>query len=244
MLNIIIPLGGKSLFYEDSAYHFSKYLIDINGKPMIQLVLEPFLKINEEKRFIFVVKQEDCDKYHLENILKLLTNENCIIIKLNRDTLGAVCSCLMAIKHINKSTELIISNGDIIIDKDYNLILSSFRERQLDSGVVIFESLHPQWSYVRLDDKNNIVETAEKKTISRHAITGFYYFKDGSEFVKASMKSIEKETNVNGYYYVALVINELVLLNKKLGVYKIDNSQYHSFYTPSKIMEYEKKHNN
>ncbi|HEY9702653.1 MAG TPA: hypothetical protein V6C58_09415, partial [Allocoleopsis sp.] len=84
-----------------------------------------------------------------------------------------------------------------------------------------------------------VVETAEKKPISRNAIAGFYYFKHGKDFVSAAFKSIEKDANVNGLYFVAPTYNELVLENKHIGVTFIDSSVYHSFYSPAKIAEYE-----
>ncbi len=239
MLNILIPLGGKSQFFGDSSYQFSKHLAEVRGKPMIQLVLEPFLAIPEPKKFIFVIDPEDSAKFHLGNILRLATDGNCQILVLHNHTQGAACSCLLAMDHINNEDELIIANGDQILDEPIKTVLDSFRARSLDCGVISFESLHPKWSYVRLDEQQRIVETAEKRPISKNAIAGFYYFKRGSSFVKAAMKSIEKDANVNGAYYVAPVINELVLENLNLGVYPIATSKYHSFYSPEKIKQYE-----
>ena len=44
----------------------------------------------------------------------------------------------------------------------------------------------------------------------------------------------------NGKYYISSSLNELVLMNKKIGCYEIEKEQYHSFYSPEKIREYEK----
>jgi dTDP-glucose pyrophosphorylase len=239
MINILIPLGGKSHFFDNDEYPFPKPLIEINGKSMIEMVIENLNRIKEESRFIFVVKTEDCNRYHLDNVLNLLTDGKCVIIKLGGETKGAVCSALMSIEHINNQERLIISNGDQIINHDLNEILAHFENKNLDAGVVCFTSVHPKWSYVRLDENNKIVETAEKRPLSKNAIAGFYYFKHGSDFVKSAMKSIEKDSNVDGLYYIAPTLNEMVLENKNLEIFKIDNSQYHSFYSPQKIKEYE-----
>ena len=67
--------------------------------------------------FIFIVNSEDCKKFHLHNILRLLS-EKCSVVKVNEETKGALCSILLGIKHINSKEELIICNGDQIIDCD------------------------------------------------------------------------------------------------------------------------------
>ncbi|HGJ67493.1 TPA: nucleotidyltransferase [bacterium] len=238
MINILIPLAGKSQFFGEE-YPFPKPVIDIAGIPMIQLVLENFLKMKNEKKFIFILKEEDSRQYHIDNVVKLLTNNNCSIVTITGDTKGAACSALMAIDYINNDNELIIANGDQIIDADFDEFIKRFRDRNVDGGVICFESIHPKFSYVKLEN-DKIIETAEKKPISKNAIAGFYYFKKGSDFVKAAMKSIEDDASVNGLYFIAPTYNYLVLDNKNLEIIKIKNEQYHSFYSPQKIAEYEK----
>ena len=240
-IDILVPLAGKSLFFDDKSYPFPKPLIEVNSIPMIQLVIEKLSKIKNVNKFIFIVNNIDCKKYHIDNILRLLTDDNCEIVRLDNETKGAVCSALMAIDYIDKERELVICNGDQIIEEDHNTIIDYFRSNKYDSGVITFESIHPRWSYVRLDENNLIIETAEKRPISKSAIAGFYYFNNGYLFVESAMSMIEKDANVNGLYYIAPCLNELVLLNKKLGIFKIENNQYFSFYSPQKIKTYESR---
>jgi NDP-sugar pyrophosphorylase family protein len=241
MLNVLIPLGGKPQFFDSEEYRYPKPLVEIHGKTMIEWVVENVASAGNDVRYIFVVNKADCQKFHLDAVLRLITQGHCEIIISSGETKGAVCSSLMAIEFIQNDDPLVILNGDQIIDADFNQIMTDFQKRNLDAGVITFESVHPKWSFVRLDVNQNIVETAEKRPISNNAIAGFYYYKKGSDFVMAAMLSIEKDANVNGMYYVAPTMNELVLANKKLGIYKIANSQYHSFYSPQKIKEFESK---
>lgn len=239
-MKVLIPIAGKSSFFDDKNSPFSKPLVEIKGRSMIQHVIENLSTINDEFEFVFIVNSEDCKKFHLHNILKLLS-ENCSIIKVNENTKGALCSILLGIKHINNTDELIICNGDQIIDCDFNEILNSFREKKSDVGLITFNSVHPRWSYVRFDDDLNVVETAEKRPLSKNAIAGFYYFKEGVEFVKGAMKSIQKNTDINGLYYIAPSVNQLILENKKIVAYEIVSEKYQSFYSPKKIREYERE---
>lgn len=239
-LNLLVPLCGKSMFFDTPEYPFPKSLVEIHGQPMIQWVVDNLNRIRQDKKFIFIIKTVENENFYIENTLKLLTNDSCEIIKISHDTLGAPCTCLMAIDQINNDTPLIISNSDQIIDADLSQIIGQFFDRDLDAGVICFDSVHPKWSYVRLDEKENIIETAEKRPLSRFAIAGFYFFKHGKDFVRAVFRSIKKGSQVNGVYYIAPVLNELILENKRLGIYKIASSQYHSFYSPQKIEEFEK----
>jgi len=239
MINILFPMGGKSVFFE--GYHFPKPLIEILGKSMIQTVVENFNAIEEEKRFIFVVNGSDCTKFHLDSVLNIITNGKAVIIKLSGETKGAACSLLMAIEHINNDDPLVIANSDQLIESGLKESVSYFRDSDADAGVICIETVHPRWSYARLNDEGKVIETAEKRPLSKYAIAGFYYFKHGKDFVQAAMGSIMKDNNVGGSYYIAPTLNELVLKNKNIQVFKIDNENFHTFYTPQKIKEYEQK---
>lgn len=239
MLNILIPLSVQSMFFEGSDYPFPKPLIEISGKPMIKHVIDNLATISEPKRFIFVLREEDCSRYHLDSTMRLLAGNDSIIIRLLNQTKGAACSALLAIDYIGNDEPLLIVNGDQVLDVDLNDYLARFRALGCDAGCLSFDSVHPRWSYVRLENDNDIIETAEKHPISHHAIAGFYYFARGSDFVLAAQHSIRKDTSVDDTFYVAPVLNELILLNRKLKALPVPNACYHTFYSPKKIDEYE-----
>jgi len=238
MINILIPLAGKNQFFSEAEYPFPKPLIEFNGKTMIEHIIDNFSSIQKEKQFIFIVNSEDCKKYHLDNVLNILTNHTCKIIKLDNETKGAACSAMMAVEYIDNDTPLIISNADQLFDICLDEVINSFDS--CHAGVITFESVHPRWSYVRLNKKNKVTETAEKRPISKSAIAGFYYFKKGNDFINSSSKMIKKDASVNGLYYISPVLNVMVLESKEINIFKIANSKYHTFYTPQKIKEFER----
>ena len=55
------------------------------------------------------------------------------------------------------------------------------------------------------------------------------------------MESIKKDSNVNGLYYIAPTLNEMILQNKEIGFFSVKNENYHTFYSPQKIEEFQKK---
>ena len=237
MLNIVIPMAGSSEEFNKAGYTYTKPLIEIKGKPLIQYVLENADAIKGPKRFIFIVNDEDCRKFHLDNTLKLLS-EDCVVIKLTNTTKGALCSVLMAIDEIESHDELLILNCDQFLDIDLNLPISYFSNQLADSGIIIFNSVHPRWSYARIQE-SQVLQTAEKNPISKNAIAGFYYFKEAGQFFEAAFRTVLFQDNLDGLFFISSVINQFVLSNKSNLFYKIDANNYHSFYSVQKVKEFE-----
>ncbi len=241
-MNLVIPIASNSNFFSIEEYGYPKPLIEIMGKPMIEHVIENLTQNVQFKKIIFIVKQDECNKYHLDNTLNLLSPVKPEIIKLRSDTQGALCSVLLAVEHITSAEPLVIANADQIFDGGISQQLNKFIGSNLDAACLTFNSVHPRWSYVRLDHQNLVVETAEKRPISKHAIAGLYMYKKGSDFVSYGMASIRHGASVDGKYFISQVFNEFVLANKKVGYFQISNGQYHTFYSPQKIVEYESQH--
>lgn len=239
MINILIPIAGSSPFFEESGRSFPKPLYEVKGLPMIQRALETFERINEPKRFIFIIKKTHSTKFHLDNTLRLIGGDNCAIVFQENDAKGAACSCLLAIDHIDNGDPLIISNGDQVIHADIQEVIDNFRIQDASAGVISFDSVHPQWSYARLDAQGSVIEVAEKNPISRNAIAGFYYFSSGDRFVHAAKRMIEKGLTVNDLFYIAPAINELILEGDKVSVASIDHSCYFSFYSLDRVRDFE-----
>ena len=80
---------------------------------------------------------------------------------------------------------------------------------------------------------------AEKRPLSNTAIAGFYYFKSGSVFVEMAKAAVLKGSSYQGQFYISAVLNEYILNNMKVMAYQIEPSQYHSFYSPDKVNQYE-----
>lgn len=236
MLNIVIPMAGNNRFDNDD-YYYPKPFIEIAGKPMIEWVIKCYENI-PDKRFIFIVNQSDCIQFYLDKVLQLLTGDTSTIIPLSKPTQGAACSAMLAIDLIEPDQPLIIANGDHVIRHPLEKVCQAFKQKDLDAGLICFDSIHPKWSYARVEDER-IVETAEKCPISRNAIAGFYYFKHGGDFMRAAMDSIAKQSNSEGPFYVAPVLNEMVLWGRKMGIYQIGADHYHHFYSPGKLNDFE-----
>ena len=237
-MNIIMPLAGISNFDSNNNY-YPLPLREVSGKPLIQYVIENLLTIEGVNKFIYIVKEEDCLKFHLDNTLKLLT-PNCEVVVLKTKTFGAVCSILMAVDSVNKDDDTIIINADQIFSTDINLLIKEFRNEKSDAGLISFDSVHPRWSYVMCDENNNVLQAEEKNPISRFAIAGFYYFKSFNDFIESAFAAIEIEDFHENKLYTSALINQMILLNKKVSNKVIESKDYISFYSAQKIIEFER----
>jgi NDP-sugar pyrophosphorylase family protein len=243
-INVLLPMAGGSALFDPQLYPYPLPLTELCGKPMIEHVINNLATLaasHDELRFICVVKAEDCNRFHLDHTLELLAPGRIEVVKLAADTQGALCSALMAIQHIHNDDPLVIANVDQLIEPGLKNLFAELQASGCDAGCLSFDAVHPRWSYVRVEGDGLVVEAAEKKPISRHAIAGFYYFAKGRLFVEAAQRTVLNQSSVGAQFFVSLAFNELILDGKTVRALTVPQHQYHSFYTPQRIEDYERE---
>jgi len=237
-LNVLIPMAGLGSRFANAGYTFPKPLIEVNGKPMIERVVE---SLAIEAKYTYVAMQDHIENYNLMFMLDKLT-PGCNLIGITNLTGGAAETCLIAENFINSDEPLIISNSDQIVDWDSREFLYNMYIKNADAGIATFTSTHPKWSYARISPETGLVlEVAEKKPISNHATVGIYYWKHGSDFVKYAKQMIEKNIRVNGEFYAAPVFNEAIQDKKR--IYIMDVKKMWGIGTPEDLNSYLRSNN-
>tara|TARA_R110000772_G_scaffold82558_2_gene175041 strand:+ start:3796 stop:5145 length:1350 start_codon:yes stop_codon:yes gene_type:complete len=211
-MNVIIPMAGAGSRFAEAGFSFPKPLIDVNGKPMIQVVVE---NIGLDSNYIFLVQKEHRKKYHLDNMLPLIA-PNCKVIEVDGITEGAACTTLLAKDIIDNDSPLFFANSDQWVDWDPTQFMYDMQETQADGGIVTFKATHPKWSFAKIDENGMVTEVAEKNPISNNATVGYYYWRHGSDFVRYAEQMIEKDIRVNNEFYVCPVFNEAIQDGKKI----------------------------
>jgi HAD superfamily hydrolase (TIGR01509 family) len=235
-LNVLIPMAGAGSRFEKSGYVFPKPLIEVNGKPMIQVVIE---NLNLDANYIYVVQKSHREKYNLNTLLNLLT-PNCKIVEVENLTEGAACTALLAKEFIDNDNPLFFANSDQFVEWDSNEFMYKMQETDSDGGIVTFTSTHPKWSFVKVGDNGLVKEVAEKNPISDTATVGYYYWKHGSDFVKYAEDMIQKNIRVNNEFYVCPVFNEA--LNDKKSIRTFNISKMWGLGTPEDLNYYLKNY--
>lgn len=227
MLNIVVPMAGRGTRFLKEGYKLPKPLIHILGKPMIQVVINN-IKPKTKHRFIFLCLKEHIDTYKIDEKLKEWAPE-CKIVVVDKVTEGAACTVLLAKKYINNKDSLMIANSDQWIDIDIDEYLAEMDRQKADGLIMTFHASDPKWSYVKLDDKGNVIGTVEKQVVSNEATVGIYNFRHGNDFVESAEEMISKNLRVNNEFYVAPVYNELINKYKKIVIYNI-GKELHGMY--------------
>lgn len=217
-MNVLIPMAGAGSRFEQAGYTFPKPLIDVNGKPMIQRVVE---NINIDATHIFIVQKSHYEKYSLQHTLNLIS-PGCKIVQVDGVTEGAACTTLLAKEYINNDNPLVLANSDQYVDWDSSQYMYSCMTDDIDGSILTFNSTHPKWSYAKTNDQDFVTEVAEKKPISKNATVGIYFWKKGKDYVECAESMINKNIRVNNEFYVCPVYNEAILKNAKIKTFHIE----------------------
>ena len=237
-LNVLIPMAGAGSRFAQVGYTFPKPLIQVNDKPMIQVVVE---NLGLDANFIFVVQKAHRQQFNLDTMLGLIA-PNCKIVEVDGMTEGAACTALLAKKFINRDAPLFFANSDQYVEWDPVEFMYRMQETQADGGIVTFKATHPKWSFAKVCEETNCVtQVAEKNPISDNATVGYYYWKRGSDFVKYAEQMIEKDVRVNNEFYVCPVFNEAIENGKEIRIHEA--SKMWGLGTPEDLEYYLKNFN-
>ena len=236
MLNIVIPMAGRGSRFAKEGYAMPKPLIDVHGKPMIEVVTNN-IRPKCEHKFIYLCLQEHLEKYNLENRLKEMS-PNCIVVPVNQVTEGAACTVLLAEKYIDNEDMLMMANSDQYVDIDINEYIQAMDDS--DGLIMTMYADDPKWSFIKYDERKYVTMVREKEVISNEATVGIYNFKRGSDFVQYAYRMIDKNIRVNNEFYVAPVYNEMIEDGTKVKFYNIgrENDGMYGLGIPSDLEKF------
>lgn len=218
-INILIPMAGEGSRFKEVGFKEIKPLIPINGKAMIQHVIE---NIGIDGRYIFVVKKEHEEEFLIEEKLKKII-PNCVVIIQEGKLDGAAISTYLAKDIIDNDENLLIVNSDQLIDKDGKNLIFNFINSGVDGGILTFQSTDPKWSFVQKNMYDLVDGVAEKNVISDEATCGWYFWNKGSDYLKYVEKMVSKNIRTNNEFYVCPVYNEAIADGKVIVSEKVKN---------------------
>lgn len=217
-MNVLIPMAGAGSRFEKAGYTFPKPLIEVKGKPMIQVVVD---NLNFDAKHIFISQTQHRNKYNLDSLLNIISPQ-CSIVDVDGVTEGAACTTLLAKDLINNDDPLIIANSDQFVEWNSSEFMYKMQEQNVDAGILTFRSNHPKWSYAKVDEYGYVTEVAEKNPISDIATVGIYYWKRGRDYVRFAEMMIEKNIRSNNEFYVCPVFNQAIENGLKVKTFDIE----------------------
>lgn len=237
-INIVIPMAGLGSRFASVGYDTPKPFIDVNGKMMIERVMDNLAY--DGANYILIAQ-----KAHLEAESKRRTaiegKYPVKFLSIDKLTIGASCTVLAAYNEINNDVPLMIANSDQIIEANIADFVDDALNRKVDGSILTFEDDHPKWSYAKINDAGFVTEVVEKKVISNNATVGIYFYAKGSDYIRSTIQMIVANDTMNGEFYVAPNYNYLIREGKKIGIYEIDKLQMNGIGTPEDLDIYLEK---
>lgn len=246
---VLIPMAGEGSRFKEKGYNQHKPLIPVtnrkNGKqnPMIIEATNDIITLGEVDKIIYVDRkfhQKDGVEDEIKNIYK-----QSYFITIDYLTEGQASTCLLAKSQINTNEELLISACDNGMECDIN----KFNQLKKQADAIIFTFKNhitveekPEgygWVKVNLD---KVLDVSVKIPISNnpikdHAIVGTFWFKKGSDFVKATEKMINEDDRIKNEFYVDQAMKHCIDLGLTVKVFEVE--KYICWGTPTDYENYE-----
>ncbi|MCR5746143.1 MAG: efflux RND transporter permease subunit [Lachnospiraceae bacterium] len=239
-VNLVFLMGGAGTRFFDNGFECPKPLIELNGEPFFKRAADSLIGHVNYEKLIFVVLKEHADKFAIDKkILEYYPDAK--IVLLLKVLPGAVMTALEGVKRIKNDLPVIFTDCDLMFRSEAMYDYYTGGEYDAAGTLITFTSDQDKYSYVRIDSDESFddngyayaVETAEKKVISEHAITGCYGFANVGEFVEVAKKYLDN-CPYNEYFMSGLY-NEVISSGRKIKVFSVDD--YHSFGTPEEYKE-------
>lgn len=227
-MKIIIPMSGMSSRFSRAGYQLPKYLLEIDGKTVIQHIVDLYPKDSE---FIFIVNDKNSKETDVLNLLETIC-ENKKVFVIPSHKFGPVHTVSHIFDKIEDDEQVVINYCDFSMYWDYQDFEKFVNETECDGCVICYTGFHPHmlgsdnYAFCKVDENHKILEVREKQPftdnkMSEFASTGTYYFRRGEYVKKFFQEMMDDDVNLNGEYYVSLIYNLLCKNNLTSLVYEV-----------------------
>ena len=219
-IHLIMPMGGAGSRFFKNGFVMPKPLIKINDRPFFYWATKSISKYVDVKDIIFVVLHDHIEEYNIDVEIKKYFPDSKIVV-IPKVLNGAVLTCLEGVKEIQDDRPIIFNDCDhaFLCSEFYNFCTKANFD-DIDGALLSFLSNDPKYSFLKLDENNNVCETVEKKAISDKAICGAYYFKNKDIFVNNANEYL-KTCNYSEYF-VSGVYNNMIKNNLTIKNFVVD----------------------
>lgn len=198
-----MPMAGLGSRFYKNDINIPKPIIDVKGMPMF-VQAEKCIGLDFDQHIFITRKEHNLSAY----IYKWYPNA--IVKELDYLTQGTACT-LLTVQEFLKDDSFLICNCDQYAIGDSQKFKALLDDSTTDACIALFEDLekNPKWSFAKIENEN-IIQIAEKVPISKWATVGWYYWKDGKEFINCAEEMIAKNDRVNNEFYACPVYNYLI----------------------------------
>lgn len=220
-------MSGEGSRFKAAGYHTWKPLICVNGKTIIEYVVDMFPGDHE---FLFICREDHALEYNLTSYLPSL-RDKVTVVTIKQHKLGPVYAALQAKSYIKHEMPVLLSYCDYYMEWDFNAFVEQITQNKQDGSVICYTGFHPHllhskniYAGCRVGTKNELIEIREKHSFEEdkmkgHHSVGAYYFKSGQLMEDYFIRSMEENNSLNGEFYVSMVYSLLLQDNLKVNVF-------------------------
>jgi len=237
-------MSGIGKRFINAGYKDPKPLIMVEGKPIIQHIVELF---PGENKFTFICNDEHLRNTNMRDILEKI-QPNCTIFEVSvENRKGPVDAILQAQSLIDDDEQVLISYCDYGTQWDYPKFKETILENpDIHGAIACYTGFHPHmlgsdnYAFVRCSGKT-MLEIQEKKPftenkMNEYASNGTYYFRTGKLVKTYFQKLVDENISTNGEFYVSMVYNLLEADGLRTDIFEIQKML--QWGTPKDLEEY------
>ncbi len=205
--DFVIMAGGKGLRLRPFTNTTPKPMLEINGEPILQIIINRAKNFGFKNFFISINYLGNKVKNYFKSGKKLNVNIEYINESKPLGTLG----CLGNIKNKLKNKNILVANGDVITEINYESLIEFHNNNNADATMAVypFEIKNPYGEVLTKDE--NILEIKEKPISVSYVNAGVYVFK------KKLINLLKENSKIDTVDF----FNKLKKKNKKIVAFAI-----------------------
>ena len=232
-MTIIITMAGIGSRFRKVGYKYPKYMIEAKGKTLFEWSMDSLIGYNKYvSKYIFVVRKEDNPKEFIMEKMKKYNINNIVIVEIEQMTDGQATTCLLAIPYCNLQNPIMIYNIDTYIEPNE----MKFEDISGDGHIPCFHAEGDHWSFVKLNENEEVIEVREKLRISDNCTLGAYYFSSAKLYKKLYEDYYKDDSKVeNNEKYIAPLYNLMIEKGMLVTISIVNNKKVHVLGTPEEL---------
>lgn len=243
-MQIVIPMSGFGERFRRAGYDLPKPLIEIDGKPIIEHVVDMF---PGETDFIFICNEDHLahPDYRMARTLERIAARG-RILGIPAHKRGPVHAVLQARHLIDPAAPVVVNYCDFTCYWDWQHFKEYVRACGCAASIPAYKGFHPHtlgstnYAYMRERD-GWVLDIQEKQPytdnrMEEYASSGTYHFSSGQLMLEAFDRTEALDLNVGGEYYVSLAYRPLLADGLPVAVYPLQH--FMQWGTPEDVAEY------
>lgn len=241
--SVIITMAGLSQRFKDAGFGSPKFMLDVRGRPMFDWALDSLSGFAAAGwKFTFVARADVSVRRFIVSRTRKLGILTDSIVSLEATTRGQAESAVIGATaaHGGDSLPLVIFNVDTFVQPKS---LNPSDVQRSDGWMPCFPGTGSAWSFVKVNERGNATDVAEKQRISKWASVGLYGFRTKELFVKTYHDYLNHWHKEGSELFVAPLYKILLAESRQIVVPKLKAKDVTALGTPTEVIRFDDKFN-